>query len=170
MTTLFKRNLQQAPSREENYIRAPHKIPACTHAHTKTHWDQRIYPKQSHIGSHFRSCRSHGGGGSSTCRSTAFTAVWIHHLHLRHPSSLKAKFQNGWNTENLPAYRLHHLEMAVVADLHPCNCTIWHLKLCFHLWGIMHMLQLPSQMCHPTAIPFFFKLQFGILLSEHNRQ
>lgn len=32
------------------------------------------------------------------------------------------------------------------------------------------MPQPPSQMCHPTAIPFFFKLQFGILLSEHDYQ
>lgn len=52
----------------------------------------------------------------------------------------------------------------------PGNGTIWYLKLCFHFWRIMHIPQLPSQMCHPTAIPFFFKLQFGILLSEHDSQ
>ena len=90
MTTLFKRNPTQAPSREENHIRTPHRIPACTHAHKQTRRDQCIYPKQSsHIGSHFRSCRSHGGGGSSTCRSIAFAAVWIHHLHLLLLSSLE---------------------------------------------------------------------------------
>lgn len=94
VTTLFKRNPQQAPSREENHVRSPHRISTCTHAQTQTHRDQCIYPKSSHIRSHFRSYRSHGGGGSSTCRSTAFAAVWIHHLRLPLPSSLKVKFQS----------------------------------------------------------------------------
>lgn len=163
---------QKKPTTSTFKRRKPHKNPSQNpslhHAHTQTHRDQHIYPKQSHKGSHFRSCRSHGGGGSSTCRSTAFAAGWIHHLHLPLPISLKVKFQSDRNTEILPACRLHHLEMAVLADLPPCNCTIWHLKLCFHFWGIMHMPQLPSQMCHPTALPFFFKLRFGILLSEHD--
>lgn len=89
VTNQYKRNPQQAPS-EEHHARTH----LCPHTNTEQH--QHIYPRQSRIlwitWRHRVICM----------QITAFAAIWIYHLHLLLPSSLKVKLQADRNTEKSP--------------------------------------------------------------------
>lgn len=90
VTTLFKRSPQQAPSREEHHERIPQRVLVCTHANTQT---QRPAYLSKIRKISLQILQITWGGGSCTCRSSAFAAILIHHLHL--PSYFKVKFQSA---------------------------------------------------------------------------